>query len=166
MLFRALNKPQRMLSVPIALMDAPIAILDGLARLFPGINDTAEFGRIGRYYAGESMLVWDEQKQCYDADAIRPMEPTRWSSSLSVARTAWLSRTWGMRRCSEAAILWVTKPPMDHSTVDPAKAGGRSTGVLLHPAALPGSPVCGSFGEPCRWLQLRHPRHRGLADAA
>ena len=32
---------------------------------------------------------------------------------------------------------------------------GRSTGVLLHPTALPGSPVCGSFGEPCRrWLQL------------
>ena len=45
---------------------------------------------------------------------------------------------------------------MDQSTVDPAKAGpGRSTGVLLHPTALPGSPVCGSFGEPCRrWLQL------------
>ena len=44
----------------------------------------------------------------------------------------------------------------DRSTVDPAKAGrGRSTGVLLHPTALPGSPVCGSFGEPCRrWLQL------------
>ena len=45
---------------------------------------------------------------------------------------------------------------MNQSTVDPAKAGrGRSTGVLLHPTALPGSPVCGSFGEPCRrWLQL------------
>ena len=29
----------------------------------------------------------------------------------------------------------------------------RSTGVLLHPTALPGSPVCGSFGEPCRrWV--------------
>ena len=69
MLFRALNKPERMLSVPIALMDAPIAVLDSLARLFPGINDTAEFGRIGRYYASESMLVWDEQKQCYDAGA-------------------------------------------------------------------------------------------------
>ena len=31
----------------------------------------------------------------------------------------------------------------------------RSTGVLLHPTALPGSPVCGSFGEPCRrWIHL------------
>ena len=31
----------------------------------------------------------------------------------------------------------------------------RSTGVLLHPTALPGSAVCGSFGEPCRrWINL------------
>lgn len=32
-------------------------------------QDTAEFGRIGKYYATESMLVWDAQKQQYDADA-------------------------------------------------------------------------------------------------
>ena len=45
---------------------------------------------------------------------------------------------------------------MDQSTVEQVKAErGRSTGVLLHPTALPGSPVCGSFGEPCRrWLHL------------
>ena len=45
---------------------------------------------------------------------------------------------------------------MDQSTFEPAKAErGRSIGVLLHPTALPGSPVCGSFGEPCRhWLKL------------
>ena len=31
----------------------------------------------------------------------------------------------------------------------------RSTGVLLHPSALPGSPICGSFGEPSRrWIHL------------
>jgi len=58
-----------MLSVPIALMDGPIALLEGLSRLFPGLQDTAEFGRIGRYYAAESMLVWDSERQCYDADA-------------------------------------------------------------------------------------------------
>ncbi|MAR07842.1 MAG: 4-alpha-glucanotransferase [Cyanobium sp. NAT70] len=40
---------------------------------------------------------------------------------------------------------------MDQQT--PPRA--RTTGVLLHPTALPGSPVCGSFGEPCRrWLKL------------
>jgi hypothetical protein len=26
-------------------------------------QDPAEFGKIGRYYAAESMLVWDEQRQ-------------------------------------------------------------------------------------------------------
>ena len=30
----------------------------------------------------------------------------------------------------------------------------RSSGILLHPTALPGSPVCGTFGEPSRnWLK-------------
>jgi hypothetical protein len=28
-----------------------------------GLQDSAEFGRIGRYYAAESMLVWDEKRQ-------------------------------------------------------------------------------------------------------
>ncbi len=32
-------------------------------------QDSAEFGRIGRYYATESMLVWDEATGQYDADA-------------------------------------------------------------------------------------------------
>ena len=32
-------------------------------------QDAAEFGRIGRYYATESMLVWDDKKQKYLADA-------------------------------------------------------------------------------------------------
>lgn len=35
-----------------------------------------------------------------------------------------------------------------------SKANDRTTGVLLHPSALPCSPVCGSFGEPARrWLE-------------
>jgi divinyl chlorophyllide a 8-vinyl-reductase len=33
------------------------------------LQDSAEFGRIGRYYAAESMLVWDEARGVYDADA-------------------------------------------------------------------------------------------------
>ena len=69
MLFRALGKSPRMLSLPLALMDAPINLLETLSRLFPGLQDTAEFGRIGRYYASESMLVWDAERQRYDADA-------------------------------------------------------------------------------------------------
>ena len=34
-----------------------------------GVQDSAEFGRIGRYYATESMLVWDDKQQKYLADA-------------------------------------------------------------------------------------------------
>ena len=55
--------------VPIALMDVPIAGLEGLSRFVPALQDTAEFGRIGRYNDAESMLVWDEERQRYDADA-------------------------------------------------------------------------------------------------
>ena len=32
------------------------------------LQDTVEFARIGRYYATESMLTWDPEKQVYDAD--------------------------------------------------------------------------------------------------
>jgi divinyl chlorophyllide a 8-vinyl-reductase len=32
-------------------------------------QESAEFGRIGKYYATESMLVWDDRAQEYDADA-------------------------------------------------------------------------------------------------
>lgn len=33
------------------LFDAIIGFLDFLASLFPNLKDTAEFGRIGKYYA-------------------------------------------------------------------------------------------------------------------
>jgi divinyl chlorophyllide a 8-vinyl-reductase len=33
------------------------------------MQESAEFGRIGKYYATESMLVWDDRAQTYDADA-------------------------------------------------------------------------------------------------
>ena len=69
MLFKALERKPWMISLPIALMDVPVGCLDFLSARFPSLEDTAEFGKIGRYYAGESMLVWDEQRQQYDSDA-------------------------------------------------------------------------------------------------
>lgn len=69
MLFKALGKKPWMISLPIALMDIPVGCLEFLSGKFPSLEDTAEFGKIGRYYAGESMLVWDEQRQQYDSDA-------------------------------------------------------------------------------------------------
>ncbi len=38
------------------------------------LQDSAEFGRIGRYYAAESMLVWDEKRQVGTAAAEHPQQ--------------------------------------------------------------------------------------------
>jgi divinyl chlorophyllide a 8-vinyl-reductase len=67
MLERLTGKPVRIKRVPVALMDRIIAVLSTLGRLFPRLADKAEFARIGRYYATESMLVWTGSR--YDADA-------------------------------------------------------------------------------------------------
>ncbi len=68
-LFKVLGRSPRMLSLPIAVMNAPTAILEKVAMLIPGVEDTAEFARIGCYYASESMLVWNEKRNCYDPEA-------------------------------------------------------------------------------------------------
>lgn len=69
MLFRVLGKEPRFLQVPIQIMDFAIGFLDFLVKLFPSLEDPAEFGKIGRYYAAESMLVYDPVTGKYDADA-------------------------------------------------------------------------------------------------
>lgn len=69
MLFRLLGKEPKFIRVPIGLMDGVIGIFDALAKVFPGLKDSAEFGRIGRYYAAESMLVLDPKTGEYDAEA-------------------------------------------------------------------------------------------------
>lgn len=69
MLFRIVGKEPRFIKVPIGVMDFVIGILDNLSKLFPSLEDAAEFGKIGRYYAAESMLMLDPVTQEYDADA-------------------------------------------------------------------------------------------------
>ena len=69
MLFDLLGQPARFRHVPVRLMDGIIATLSGLGRFNRSLASKAEFARIGRYYATESMLVWDAQAQRYDADA-------------------------------------------------------------------------------------------------
>jgi divinyl chlorophyllide a 8-vinyl-reductase len=79
MLFDILGQPPRFIQVPVALFDAINGLLDFLAGLFEGMKDTAEFGRIGKYYAVESMLVLDpatgkysaEQTPSYGKDTLR-----------------------------------------------------------------------------------------------
>lgn len=61
MLFRLLGREPKFIKVPIQIMDGVIWVLDGLAKVFPGLEDAAEFGKIGRYYASESMLLLDPE---------------------------------------------------------------------------------------------------------
>lgn len=69
MLERLTGRPVRIRRVPLALMDGIVAVLGGLAHVLPGLAAKAEFARIGRYYARESMLVWNPATRSYDAQA-------------------------------------------------------------------------------------------------
>jgi len=68
-LFALLGRPPRFKQVPVALLDTIIAVLGLLGRVLPPLADKAELARIGRYYATESMLVWDAAAGRYDAAA-------------------------------------------------------------------------------------------------
>ncbi len=85
MLFDILGQKPRFIQVPVALFDAIIAFLDFLASLFAGMKDTAEFGRIGKYYAVESMLVMNPKTGQYDADAT----PSYGKDTLRCVGVAW-----------------------------------------------------------------------------
>ena len=68
-LFELLGKPPRFKHVPVALLDTIITALSVLGRVAPPLAAKAELARIGRYYATESMLVWDAAAGRYDAAA-------------------------------------------------------------------------------------------------
>jgi divinyl chlorophyllide a 8-vinyl-reductase len=68
-LFALLGMPPRFKSVPVRLLDTIIAVLGVVGRVIPAARDKAELARIGRYYATESMLVWDPITKRYDATA-------------------------------------------------------------------------------------------------
>lgn len=69
MLFRLCGRSPRFRQVPLPLFDAIIAALAGLSILLPSLGDKAEFARIGRYYASESMLLLNPATGEYDAAA-------------------------------------------------------------------------------------------------
>lgn len=69
MLFRLLDCPPKFRQVPVRLMNAAIGGLNLAGRVSSRARNKAELARIGRYYATESMLVWDDARQCYDAHA-------------------------------------------------------------------------------------------------
>lgn len=68
-LFAALDLPPKFRKVPVALMDTIIGVLSLLGRIHPGMADKAELARIGRYYATQSMLVFDPTTGEYNAEA-------------------------------------------------------------------------------------------------
>ncbi len=68
-LFGLLGRPPRIRRVPVAMIDGIAALLGAAAKVLPPLAAKAEFARIGRYYATESMLVLDPTTGRYDAAA-------------------------------------------------------------------------------------------------
>lgn len=68
-LFELFRRPPRFRQVPVAMLDAIVSVLATAGRVVPSLARKAEFARIGRYYATESMLVLDPATGRYDADA-------------------------------------------------------------------------------------------------
>ncbi|MEM6775164.1 MAG: NAD-dependent epimerase/dehydratase family protein [Pseudomonadota bacterium] len=63
------QRPLRVRSVPPQLLLAAARVLSIAGLFSKKMAAKAEFARIGHYYATESMLLWDEQAQRYDARA-------------------------------------------------------------------------------------------------
>ncbi|NSX54849.1 NAD(P)H-binding protein [Parasulfitobacter algicola] len=68
-LFQLLGQQPKFRQVPVGMLDAITGGLGALGRLSPKLREKAELARIGRYYATESMLVWDADAGRYDATA-------------------------------------------------------------------------------------------------
>jgi divinyl chlorophyllide a 8-vinyl-reductase len=68
-LFALLGTTPKFTHVPVALLNVIIGVLGALGRIAPPLAEKAELARIGRYYATESMLVWDPVAGRYDAAA-------------------------------------------------------------------------------------------------
>jgi len=84
-LFQLLGKQPRFKSVPVGFLDLLIAVLNGVGKLIPAAADKAELAQIGRYYATESMLVWDAASQRYDAQQT----PSHGTQTLFDAYAQW-----------------------------------------------------------------------------
>ena len=86
-LFQLLGKKPRFKSVPVSFLDVIIGALNLVGKLIPAAADKAELARIGRYYATESMLVWNASSNRYDAD----LTPTHGKQTLFEAYALWVN---------------------------------------------------------------------------
>lgn len=66
---RLTGQPVRVKRVPVALMHGIVGVLSVLGTLSPRLKAKAQLARIGRYYAMQSMLLWNPVTQSYNADA-------------------------------------------------------------------------------------------------
>lgn len=85
-LFKQLNKPPQFKSVPVGVLDFIIGLLTVIGKVIPVAADKAELARIGRYYATESMLVWNESLNQYDPEGT----PSFGHQTLFDAYSSWL----------------------------------------------------------------------------
>jgi len=85
-LFKLLKKTPRFKSVPLGLLDGIANVLCLFGKVIPVLAEKAELAKIGRYYASESMLVWDVNTQRYDAD----LTPSHGTQTLFEAYDEWV----------------------------------------------------------------------------
>lgn len=85
-LFKLLGMTPRFKSVPVGLLDLIIRVLSVLGKVSKLAADKAELARIGRYYATESMLVFNPDTQQYDANAT----PSHGTQTLWDAYALWV----------------------------------------------------------------------------
>lgn len=86
-LFQLLGQAPRFKSVPVAFLDGIICVLSWVGKVIPAAADKAELARIGRYYATESMLVWDASANRYAAE----LTPSHGQQTLFESYARWAS---------------------------------------------------------------------------
>jgi divinyl chlorophyllide a 8-vinyl-reductase len=69
LMFEAFGREPKIKRVPVALLDAIILSLRIAGIFSKRARAKAELAKIGKYYATESMLVWNDREGRYDADA-------------------------------------------------------------------------------------------------
>jgi len=69
LLFTLTQMPPKFRSVSPRIFKFAAGLIAPAGLVWPAASRKAELARIGHYYATESMLVWDENRQAYDATA-------------------------------------------------------------------------------------------------
>jgi len=69
MLFALTGMPPKFRSVSPRIFKIAAGLIAPVGMVWPAAARKAELARIGHYYATESMLVWDDNRQQYDAQA-------------------------------------------------------------------------------------------------